>query len=422
MKFDDENHKKHGKHAMPRKKHKALRVVTAIACVLVLCVGAYMLWEKPPETSKPEVPDIENQESGSGRKDGVYTLLVVGRDKSGANTDTLLVGRMDTVLHTLNVVSIPRDTLVNTPGNVKKVNTLFAFDLNNGGNGVDGLVSGIKDLVGFTVDCYAVVDLTAFEKLVDTIGGVRYNVPFDMDYDDPDQNLHIHFKAGEQLLNGEDALRVVRFRKGNPGSGYTGNGGDISRIERQQGFLSAVAKQTLTAGNIANLGKLTDIFIEYVDTDLTAANLSFFAREFLLCKPENVSFHTLPGNYGDSVGGFSYVSIFVDEWLTMVNDCLNPLNAAITVDDVDILTRDASGALWATGGKIAGGVDSFLTMEEYLASIGAGSKPKPPEETPAPSSTPELPPTPPPEQSPPPEAEVSPDLPEPEATPALPTP
>ena len=110
-----------------------------------------------------------------------------------------------------------------------------------------------------------------------------------------------------------------------------------------------------------------------MDTDLTAANLAFFAREFLLCKAEDVNFHTMPANYNDGVGGFSYVTVTVSDWLKMVNDCLNPYDQDVTESNVNILTRGADGKLYATSGSIAGGEDSFLTMAEYMASIGLSS-------------------------------------------------
>ena len=115
----------------------------------------------------------------------MYTFLVVGLDKVGYNTDTMMVGRLDTETHEINVVSIPRDTMVNVSWSVKKVNTLYAADINSGGNGIDGLMDGLKDILGFEIDCYAVVDLDAFVQLVDAIGGVDYDVPVDMNYYDP---------------------------------------------------------------------------------------------------------------------------------------------------------------------------------------------------------------------------------------------
>jgi len=364
-----------------RRRSPLAVIVGSVLGILILAAAAYALWETPPDhdNSGLSLPDVtaapaddaaeptaesspETEGTSDDRDEDKYTFLVVGRDKEGGNTDTILIGCLDTENHTVNVVSIPRDTLVNTTCNVKKVNVLYQYDLNNGGNGVDGLCNGIRDLIGFYPDFYAVVDLTAFEKLVDTIGGVYYDVPINMYYNDPTQDLYINIAAGYQWLSGAEALKVVRYR-----AGYID--ADIGRIGTQQDFLKAVASQMLTLGNIPNLSKFANIFTEYVETDLSTANISFLAREFLLCDEDDINFYTLPGDYADSIGGFSYVSLYLDEWLEMVNTYLNPWNEDVTTQNVNILTRE-NGVLTATTGVIAGGEDSFLTMSDYLASIG----------------------------------------------------
>ena len=278
---------------------KAAIVICVILVLIFGAVAAYMIWEKPPERQggglvdptapsvspdgdvgvSPSVQPTEDPDAGApaSLNENMYTFLVVGLDKVGYNTDTMMIGRMDTKTHEINVVSIPRDTMVNVSWSVKKVNTLYAAGINSGGNGIDRLMDGLKDILGFQIDCYAVVDLNAFVQLVDAIGGVDYNVPVDMNYYDPSQDLYISIPAGEQHLDGEEALKVVRFR-----SGYAT--ADIGRIGTQQDFLKSVASQMLTLGNIPNLPTFIDIFVNNVDTNLSAENIAFFARQFLQCK------------------------------------------------------------------------------------------------------------------------------------------
>lgn len=134
---------------------------------------------------------------------------------------------------------------------------------------------------------------------------------------------------------------------------------DIGRIGTQQDFLKSVASQMLTLGNIPNLPTFIDIFVNNVDTNLSAENIAFFARQFLQCKSEDIHFYTLPGNYGDSVKGLSYVSINIDEWLQMVNDYLNPYDKDVTEANVNILVHSYTSGFYSTTGYIAGGADSF---------------------------------------------------------------
>jgi len=368
-------------------KKKRRRVIT-LCIVLAIVLGlliAFKLIIKPPEVgeaekkpvstpqaneedNEPEDPIETEAPEGDRINNGVYTFLVVGNDNGYGNTDTILLGRLDTVGGTLNVINIPRDTLVNVSWGTKKVNTLLS-----GTGSIEGLISGIKDLIGFTVDCWAVVDLEAFEKLVDTIGGVYYNVPVDMYWDAPDQNLHIAIPKGYQHLNGEEALKVVRFRQGNDGSGYPD--GDIGRIRTQQDFLKTVASQLLQIGNATKVKEFAKIFKEYVDTNMTLGNIVWFGLEFLKLSEENINFYLMPGNYNGSVNGISYVFVYLDEWLEMINSKLNPFKTEITESNLNILTKDSSGNLYSTTGQIAG-ANNWTRAPGYAASTpasGSGS-------------------------------------------------
>ena len=127
------------------------------------------------------------------------------------------------------------------------------------------------------MDFTVTVDLDGFAALVNAIGGVDFEVPISMNYDDPYQDLHIHFSAGMQHLSGAEALKVVRFRHNNDGSGYGSE--DIGRMQTQQNFLKTVAQQTLTLSNVDKVGEFAKIFQQYVDTDLSLGNLAWLGKE-----------------------------------------------------------------------------------------------------------------------------------------------
>jgi len=375
-----------------RGKWKKLRIpLIVVGCVvlavLVVIIG-YSIWEKPPETAqdisaavitpKPavsevpillpeEVPEEQPVEPTPTpeptpepliRKDDCYTFVLLAYDQIGANTDTIIVGRMDVANDTLDLVNVPRDTLVNVSWPVKKVNTILAYEKND----MDVFVSHLSRLIGFSVDCYAVVDIKAVQKLVDCIGGVYYNVPRNMDYDDPTQDLHIHISKGYQLLYGEDAVKVLRFRMGNDDSGYPN--GDLGRIATQQDFLKSIAAQMLTLGNIPNLDKAIDIFQTYVKTNLTANNIAFFIREFLTMGEDGVRFHTLPGT-GINIRGGSFYQLVPEETRDLINQYLNPYHQDIPLDQLDILTyQGEEGAVSTTGEVIP--KSSFYNFGTYV--------------------------------------------------------
>ena len=159
----------------------------------------------------------------------------------------------------IDLVSLPRDTLLHNEYRNNKLNFAYAK------GGTELLMEQIENLLGIPVDFYVTVNLKGFIALVDQIDGVDFDIPINMDYDDPYQDLHIHFTKGPRHLNGQEAMEVVRFRHNNDGTGYGTE--DIGRIGTQQAFLKAVAKQLLQIGNVKNIPALVDIFYTYVKTD-----------------------------------------------------------------------------------------------------------------------------------------------------------
>ncbi len=368
---------------------RALTLLGVIVLALVGVVVAYSIWEKPPETANNKKPPSasvspkpgdgvkapassgtpDNQDDPvddfdgallTDRDDGIYTFLLVGRDHESNSTDTIIVGKLDTNKHTIDCVNIPRDTMANiswgsTP---KKINAVYPGYFNSGKDAIEGLKTHVKNLVGFDVDCYAVVNLNVVEDVINEVGGVYFDVPIDMDYDDGDQHFHVHLKSGYQLLNGYETLGVFRYRYSNNGGGYPG--GDLERIGVQQNLLKAIASQMLSLGNIPNLTNIIQLCLDNVETDLDASNMAFFARQFLMCSPENVNFQTAPIGASCTINNISYVSLDVESWLDVVNDCLNPYKEPVTTANVNILTSNGSGSyMTATTGAIAGGPDSF---------------------------------------------------------------
>lgn len=339
-------------------KKKRKRRIIRLAVLLIFAVSIYSLYSviRPPQintqpnvTTSPETENIpENTEpvyEGPERKEDFYTFVVVGNDDGNGNTDTILIGAYDNKNNKLSMVSIPRDTIVNVSWSPPKINSLFA----RSDDGIQGLKEGIRDICGFPIDNYFVVDMEAFSAVVDAIGGVEFDVPIDMDYEDPVQDLYIHIKAGYQHLDGEHALQVVRFR-----SGYALQ--DIGRIETQQAFLKAAAKKCLNIGNVFKINEFARIFSEHVETDLDIWNIIWYAQELLGLSEESISLQTMPTRYDEYINGTSYCSIIFDEWMRLINSDLNPYTEEITTENVNIVTRDSDGNLYATSGEILGDI------------------------------------------------------------------
>ena len=319
----------------------SIRLILGAAIVL----GLYRCISRPPqiqETDAPVTPIVaektaetqteQAQESTAAarqRREGVYIVLVSGLDDENGGSDTNLLVVLDTEREHIHVVSLPRDTLLNTSWKVKKLNNAYY----NGG--ISSVQEQVSRLLGIPVDFYIVVDLDGFVKLVDAVGGVEFDVPVDMDYDDPYQDLHIHIPKGLQLLDGESAMKVVRWRQNNDGTEYATR--DIGRIGTQQRFLKAAAKQILTPANLGRLPEMMKIFSTYVDTDLTISNLIWLGEQVLRIGTESLAFDTLPGDGAGYYKGTSYYTVDPAATLDLVNAYLNPYNEDLSSADLDIL-------------------------------------------------------------------------------------
>ena len=312
-----------------------LLVLAFLLLTAVVLVGAYRLLVRRPELDTPAPAassPLQNQASASSetpvstlqRKDGFYTILLSGVDDGNGGSDTNILIGFDANGGSIRGVSIPRDTGVWYGGKARKVNYSSKF-------GIDVLADTLADTLGIPVDFTVQVNLRGFEALVNAIGGVDFNVPINMDYDDPLQDLSIHFQAGMQHLNGADALKVVRFRQNNDGSGYGTQ--DIGRIGTQQAFLKTVAKKML-----ANPGKISEyvrIFTEHVDTDLELGELAWLGEQAVRMGLDSLSFDTLPGAWSDRR---SLYLLDGEAVLSLVNEALNPYELDRTAGDLNLVS------------------------------------------------------------------------------------
>jgi LCP family protein required for cell wall assembly len=259
-------------------------------------------------------------------------------------------------------MSIPRDTLTNsrvTNFASKKINAVYKR--NGGGEkGIEALKNEVSELVGFVPDYYVMIDWELVGQMVDAIGGVYFDIPYHMDYDDPTQDLYIHYDTGYQYLTGEDAMNVVRWRKNNKSSKYYGEGGgsDIGRLNVQHDFLKAVLKQTLQIKNLTKVSQLASLFSENVVSDLKVENLFWFAKSAIFggLDVDDVEFVTMPyssGSYVKNGTAYSFVYPNQSQLLTLINESLNPYVQEVTVKQLDLMSVASDGSLRSSTGVLA---------------------------------------------------------------------
>ena len=234
--------------------------------------------------------------------DDTVNILVYGLE--GKRSDVMMLVMVDADKNVSHVISIPRDTYNPTVGHnglgAKKQNAVYGF---KEGGGPEGLVDSIENLVGVKIDHYVEIKYEGVKSVVDLLGGIPVDVPFDMVYDDPYATppLHIDIKAGQQVLSGNDAMGFLRFRKSNDGKIREG---DIQRIARQQMFLKSAAHQALTW----KLPLVAKEGLEYVDTDLSSYEIIKLSLGLVGMTKDDVFFHMLPQDrVGNGDDGLSYV-------------------------------------------------------------------------------------------------------------------
>ena len=331
-----------------KRKTSALQavIVTAVCALFVMTalVGLYKCFSKEPvqkdgappgqggDPAASQEPQNDGQRvvpSGMERKEHFFTILLGGLDDENGGSDTNLLVALDAENKTINVASLPRDTLLDVSWSVKKLNNAYHH------GGISQTRTEVSRLLGIPVDYYVTVDLKAFVELVDAIDGVDFDIPVEMDYDDPEQDLHIHFPAGPRRLTGEEALEVVRWRQNNDGTGYAT--ADIGRIGTQQAFLMAAAKQMLQISNWDKIRSYAEIFQKWVETDLELANLIWLGEQALTVGSDNITFHTLPGDGAGYYKGGSYYVLDPTAVLELINSCANPYQRELTLEDMTIL-------------------------------------------------------------------------------------
>ena len=259
----------------PGKRHRGRRLVI---WVLVLALLVWALGGTRPG----------RRTEGAGlRRPGCCTLLLAGTDQGGSRTDTILLLSLSRYGRDIRLMSLPRDTYVTAGYSVPKINSACAA-AGGGAEGMEELMARVSEVVGFMPDGYVLVDLTAFIDLVDLMGGVEFEVPVDMYYVDPTQNLNINLCAGMQHLDGEQAMQVVRFR-----SGYAM--ADLTRVTVQRDFIRAALRQWLRPENVTKLPGLLSLARQEIVTDLKLHELLWVGWTVLFSDLGDMQTDTLPG-------------------------------------------------------------------------------------------------------------------------------
>ncbi len=292
-----------------RRKERRRRVIVGVAVsflvfVLVGVAAAYFYMRdvdrRLTERQQAVDPEIQATLSESPEADEPFYVLLLGSDSRGeehARADTIILVRLDPDRERISMLSIPRDTRVEIPGHgtdkINAANTLGGPSL---------MIETVRDLTDLPISHYVEVDFNGFKEIVDAIGGVEIDVPqriYDPKAANYDSSAYV-VEAGPQELDGKHALTFVRSRNFPDG--------DFTRMQNQQIFLKALARQTLTIGNVFKLDGIVDATVENITTDLSVREMMGIANTFRNMDLAGIESATVPAESRYS-GGVSYVVI-----------------------------------------------------------------------------------------------------------------
>lgn len=321
-------------------REKLIAAGAGVLFLLTLTAAVFFIASrvtKAPEvgTDVPFIVDSSGTEETGlsytrpGNEEKSYNFLVCGSDSATGLYDTMILLHLSGSGQ-INAVQLPRDTYIESGQKAMKLNA-FVSSL-----GAEKAARELEKILCVKIDYTVTLSTSAFAKAIDAIGGVEFDVPMDMDYDDPYQDLHIHLKKGLQTLDGERAEHFVRFR-----SGYSG--GDLDRLDAQKKFMKTLLSQLREKLDLSAVSAIISEVLPLINTSLDLDECVYFARRVLSANTgaAGLSMMTLPGKALDYEGQ-SYYVIGREAVLETVNEYLN----VYTTDVEDSLfDRDRSFVL-----------------------------------------------------------------------------
>lgn len=297
-----------------KKKHGFLKFLLILLVIAALVAAAIWMFAKQPDG-----------DSLGAHREGTASVLLVGTDEGGERTDTMMLLYVDENAGEMNLLSLPRDTYIDLDVSVPKLNGVYSY-FGGGRDGMEGLLDYTEDCIGYRPDGYILLDLDCFEGLVDTMGGVTFDVPCDMEYEDPSQDLYIDLKAGEQKLGGKEAMWVVRFR-----SGYAE--ADLKRVQVQRDFVRAALDQWISPKNVWKLPAAAALVTANTTTNLSARELSWLVKAIRAIGTGNMHTETLPGE-GAYIGDGAYYVLWPETTAKLINEYFNPYEEEVSPSSI----------------------------------------------------------------------------------------
>lgn len=242
-------------------------------------------------------------------------VLVLG--VANGLADSMMLASFNPGDKDVQIYSIPRDTYYERKGS--KGTAQHKINASYGKGKAEGVVKSVEGLTGVPIHYYVQIDYNAVESIVNAVGGIKVEVPQNMNYDDPADDLHIHFEKGQVIKDGDDIVRILRYRKNNKGGGYAE--GDLGRIKMQQEVVKLGIEKVIKGNLVLNFMKLQDPIKENVKTNMTPKQMMFYITKAGAVQSENINLQTLPGTT-KNINGLSFFVVSKEKMQDMLKDLL----------------------------------------------------------------------------------------------------
>lgn len=287
----DKKHKKEKKKWSKKKKIIFWSIIFGIILSIGVVFGTYIY--KAGGNVKEAVLNVATDIVGE--QDPIFVLVLgISEDISVELTDTIMLCGYNPSTQKAFMLSIPRDTFVgknpNSANGYDKINAQYQ-------KSAEKTVEAVELLTGINIDHYVIVRNISITSIFECIGDVEFDVPINMNYDDPTQDLHIHLKKGYQTLTPDQVEQLLRFRHNNDGSSYPSSYGDndYGRMRTQREFLAAVVDQLSSLENVGKLKDIASMVYTNLQTNMSGFKVLDYVPYGLKFSTSNLRSEQLPG-------------------------------------------------------------------------------------------------------------------------------
>jgi polyisoprenyl-teichoic acid--peptidoglycan teichoic acid transferase len=257
------------------------------------------------------------------------------RDQSNSRSDAMILATFNKDEHSVDLLSIPRDSYVYVPEVDRKTKITHAHAY----GGAQASVETVENFLNVPVDYYAEINFNAFMDIIDTLGGIEVEVPYELyEQNSKDQKDAIHLEEGLQELNGEEALALARTR-------HYDN--DIERGKRQQEIIKAMISKASSASSIFKYDDLIQDVGDNLTTSLTFDQIKSFVS-YGTSNKLTINTLNLDGTGGKLSDGIWYYQVDPASLADTQKELREHLGLSLEVD-TDSVETGSSGVYDSTG-------------------------------------------------------------------------